>query len=105
MASLFKFHFTPEYLQSFNYPQDTLEWKFGLETSPAVWVGMMLLAILTINLLPVRAYGEIEYVCGCIKMVVIVGIIVLNVVLNAQNSHKYGTSRFQFYESPWKSVV
>ncbi len=34
-------------------------------------------------------------------MVVIVGIIVLNVVLNAQHSHKYGTSRFQFYESPY----
>lgn len=61
----------------------------------------MLLAILGINLLPVRVYGEIEYVCGCIKMVVITGIIMFNIVLNARNSHLNGTSRFQFYQSPY----
>jgi yeast amino acid transporter len=101
VASLFKFKFEPEYLASFSYPQETLQWTFGLNTNPAVWVGMMLLAILAINLLPVRAYGEIEYVCGCIKLIVIVGIIMMNTIINANNTRTNGTSHFQLYQLPW----
>lgn len=89
-----------EYLQKMDYPQETVQWQFGLETNPAVWVGLVLLAILAINLLPVRVYGEIEYICGCIKMVVIVGIILFNVVINVRNSRDNGTSPFLYYSSP-----
>ncbi|CAG8953760.1 hypothetical protein HYFRA_00006651 [Hymenoscyphus fraxineus] len=101
VASLFKFQFTPEYLQSFNYPRETLQWSFGLETNSAVWVGLALLGILLINLLPVRVYGEIEYVCGCMKMVVIVSIILFNVIVSAQRTGQQGTHAFQFYQQPW----
>ncbi|CAG8975003.1 hypothetical protein HYALB_00012135 [Hymenoscyphus albidus] len=101
LASLFKFQFTPEYLQSFNYPRETLQWSFGLETNSAVWVGLALLGILLINLLPVRVYGEIEYVCGCMNMVVIVSIILFNVIVSAQRTEQQGTHAFQFYQQPW----
>jgi amino acid transporter len=84
-----------------DYPQETVQWQFGLETNGAVWVGLVLLAILAINLLPVRVYGEIEYVCGCIKMIVIIGIIFFNTVINVRNSRNNGTSPFLYYSSPW----
>jgi amino acid transporter len=100
VAWLFKFEFTSEYLQTFNYPQDRLAWDFGLNTNPAVWVGLCLITILLVNLLPVRAYGEIEYFCGCLKMIVISGVILFNVIINARNA-KNGEARFQFYESPY----
>jgi len=101
VASLFKFQVPLDYLREFSYPHETVQWTFGLNTNGAIWVGMALVAILAINLLPVRVYGEIEYVCGCIKMIVIVGIILFNFILNVQNTHKNGTSPFQLYESPW----
>ncbi|KAH8687915.1 amino acid permease/ SLC12A domain-containing protein [Tricladium varicosporioides] len=100
VASLFKFKFESDYLTQLNYPRETLQWDFGLGTNPAVWVTLCLVGILLINLLPVRAYGEIEYVCGCIKMFVIVSIIILNVALNARNSSRNNTSPFQFYQQP-----
>lgn len=102
LASTFNFQFDPAYLQSVNYPLDTLQWNFGLNTDPAVWVGMGLFAILLINLLPVRAYGEIEYVFGCIKLVVITGIILMQIILNARNSHgNTDAGSFTYYQSPY----
>jgi len=63
---------------------------------------MCLLAILIINLLPVRVYGEIEYVFGTIKIVVITGIIMMQMILNARNSNgNTDAGTFTFYQSPW----
>lgn len=102
VAQLFNFGFTKDYLREFNYPRENLGWGFGQETSPAVWVGIFLIVVLLINLLPVRAYGEIEYVCGCIKMVVIVGMILANVIINGKNANNgQSHSRFQFYQAPY----
>lgn len=102
VAGLFKFQFSQEYLRSVNYPHETLQWDFGLHTSPAVWVGIFLIAILLMNLLPVRVYGEIEYVFGCIKMVVITGIILFNVVISGKNVNDgRSTGRFATYQSPY----
>ena len=102
VASTFKFRFDPAYLQSVNYPLDKLQWTFGLNTDPAVWIGMCLLAILIINLLPVRVYGEIEYVFGTIKIVVITGIIMMQMILNARNPNgNTDAGAFTFYQSPW----
>lgn len=102
MAQLFNFEFAPDYLKAVGYPEPTLGWHFGQTTSPAVWVGMVLIMILLINLLPVRAYGELEYIFGCFKMTVICGIILFNVVINARSA---GTgdnpSRFRYYQSPY----
>ena len=102
IAQLFNFEFSEDYLRAVEYPQDTLRWQFGQDTSPAVWVGIFLLAILLINLLPIRAYGEIEYVFGCFKMIVIAGMILFNVIINERNTHRgENRSRFEFYRSPY----
>lgn len=102
VAELFQFGFTNEYLQAWNYPQETLEWSFGLSTNPNVWVAILLVVIFLINLLPVRVYGEIEYVFGCIKIVVMVGLIMFNIVINALNvQNGRQSSAFSNYDSPY----
>jgi yeast amino acid transporter len=101
VAELFQFGFSKEYLQSFDYPQETLQWSFGLDTNTAVWVGIVLVLIFLINLCPVRVYGEIEYVFGCIKIVFMVGLIMFNVIINAINVHQgRQSSAFANYNSP-----
>lgn len=55
-----------------------------LDVSPAVWVLLFWIVVLVVNLLPVRWYGELEYVFGCFKMIFIVGLIMFNVVLSAK---------------------
>jgi len=85
-----------------NYPRETLQWDFGTNTSPAIWVGMFLLGSLLINLLPVRIYGEIEYYFGCIKMVVMVSLILFNVVISGKNvANGTTTGHFFTYQSPY----
>jgi yeast amino acid transporter len=102
VAGLFNFQFPQEYLQSMNYPRDTLQWDFGMNTSPAVWVAMFLLAALIVNLLPVRVYGEIEYCFGCIKMVVMIALILFNIIISGKNvDNGTTTSRFFTYQSPY----
>jgi amino acid transporter len=100
VAQIFTFEFPPEYLHSpsvngFDYPEKTLQWSTR-NTNPAVWVSIFLLVILFVNLLRVRIYGEIEYWIGCLKMLFIVGLIMFNVVINAQT----GTG-FKYYQAPW----
>ena len=100
-AQMFQFGFTKQYLEAFSYPRETLEWSFGLHTNPNVWVGIILIVVYLLNLLPIRAYGEVEYVFGCIKMVGIAGLILFNVILNGKMVND-GTlpSPFSTYDSP-----
>lgn len=73
-----------------------------MDTSPAVWVVVFLLATLLLNLLPVRAYGEIEYLFGCCKLFVICGMIFFNVIINARNANDgQSRGRFEYYKAPY----
>lgn len=102
VAGLFNFQFSQEYLRSMNYPRETLQWDFGMNTNPAVWVAMFLVVALLINLLPVRLYGEIEYYVGCVKVVVMVSLILFNVVISGKNvENGTTTGRFFTYQSPY----
>jgi amino acid transporter len=95
---LFNFRFDPAYLANAKYPTKTLQWTAGIHTSPAVWVGIFLLIVLFINLLPVRQYGRIEYIAGCIKITFLVGLIVFNTIINGRRRHH--EDRFWTYETP-----
>jgi yeast amino acid transporter len=102
VAEMFQFGFTKEYLEAFNYPRETLGWKFGLNTNPNVWVGIFLIVTFLLNLLPIRAYGRVEYVFGCIKMVVITGLILFNVIINAKSVRDGRlSSPFSTYDAPY----
>jgi amino acid transporter len=96
---MFKFQFDPSYLEAVEYPDDSLQWKAGVTTSPAVWVGIFLIITLLINLLPVRQYGRIEYIVGCLKIIFLVGVIMFNIIINARK--RFHTDSFWTYDTPW----
>ncbi|KAI4093234.1 MAG: hypothetical protein LQ344_003061 [Seirophora lacunosa] len=50
--------------------------------SPAVWVTIFLLGIISINLVGVRGYGEAEFVFSIIKVIAVIGFIILGIILN-----------------------
>jgi yeast amino acid transporter len=99
ITEIFRFQFQSSYLQEFNYPRDTLSWPAGVSTNPAVWVGIFLIIILLINLLPVRQYGRLEYIFGCLKIILLVGLTMFNIIINAQQ--RFHSTRFWTYQSPW----
>jgi amino acid transporter len=84
VTQIMDFQFPTSYLKEQNYPDETLEWPVGQNTNSAVWVGLFLVVIGAINLLPVKIYGRLEYMFGCLKIIFITGLIMFNVVLNAR---------------------
>lgn len=102
VAQTFNFSFPVNYLKENNYPQETLTWTFGQETSPYVWIGLTLIIILLINLLPVRLYGEVEYIAGCIKIFMMVLMILFNLIISGINANNGNTpGRFWTYQQPY----
>ncbi|KAK4445450.1 amino acid permease-domain-containing protein [Podospora aff. communis PSN243] len=99
ITEIFRFRVDPAYLRDVNYPEPTVEWAAGLGTNPSVWVGLFLIVILVVNLMPVRQYGRLEYIFGCIKLTFLVALIMINVVLSARQ--KFHSTRFWTYETPW----
>ncbi|KAG8525499.1 uncharacterized protein KY384_009143 [Bacidia gigantensis] len=55
-------------------------WNSGI--SPAAWVSIFLLLIISINLFGVKGYGEAEFVFSLVKIVAVVGFIILGIILN-----------------------
>jgi amino acid transporter len=88
IAQLWQFRFDPKYLEEIGYPDKVLGWDTE-GYSPALWIFLFLVLVGLINTLPVRHYGQIEYVFGVIKIWFISLLIVFNVVVSAmQRVHK-----------------
>lgn len=84
ITQLFRFQFQDSYLEEIGSSISSL--GYGPRTigvDPAAWVFIFWLIILLVNFLPVRWYGEIEYVFGCVKMLFMVGLIMFNVIISA----------------------
>ncbi|OAA47255.1 proline-specific permease [Beauveria brongniartii RCEF 3172] len=62
-----------------------IHWYTGENVDSAIWITLCLFVIVIINLLPVIIYGELEYIFGCIKMVLIVLLIVTMLILDVMN--------------------
>ncbi|KAI9770162.1 MAG: hypothetical protein M1839_003264 [Geoglossum umbratile] len=77
-------------LMAFNY-DEAIVWTFGERMSPVLWIFLLLIYMTVTNLLPVRLFGEYEYICGCVKMVTITGLILLMVIItNGSSSLPHG---------------
>lgn len=50
--------------------------------SPAAWVAIFLVVIISINLFGVRGYGEAEFVFSIIKVIAVIGSIILGIILD-----------------------
>ncbi|KAK2751054.1 glyceraldehyde-3-phosphate dehydrogenase 1 [Myotisia sp. PD_48] len=52
------------------------------DISPAAWVTLFFLLIVSINLFGVRGYGEAEFMFSIVKVVAVIGFIILGIILN-----------------------
>ena len=101
VSQLFSLQFEESYLSNVGYPEPVLEWTFGQNTNPAVWGTLVLIIIFIVNLLPVRAFGEVEYVVGCCKMIFICLLIFLNVIINSHSVDSSPPPLFKYYNPPY----
>ncbi|KAF2466167.1 uncharacterized protein BDR25DRAFT_238012, partial [Lindgomyces ingoldianus] len=104
ITQLFKFRFDPHYLQKLQYPDPSLGWKVGQETSPAIWCVIFMAIILAVNFLPIRRYGQVEYCVGTIKILFFVLLIMFNIVLSGLQLVPRG-GRFWTYNAPYGFAV
>ncbi|EPE34140.1 proline-specific permease [Glarea lozoyensis ATCC 20868] len=65
-----------------------INWVVGGEVDAAVWIALFLVIVVAINMLPVKYFGEFEYVFGCFKLMFIVMLIVLMVCLDTMQPRK-----------------
>jgi amino acid transporter len=54
-----------------------LNWETGERVDNAVWISVFLILVVTFNMLPVRVFGELEYIFGCFKLMFISMLILL----------------------------
>lgn len=75
-------------LEEAGYPDSTLEFAPGI--SPSVVVFCFLIVLFLLNMLPVRQFGQMEYIFGLIKMLFIILMIILNVYLQIRQPVQHG---------------
>jgi len=97
ITHIFQFEYPEDLLREAGYPATTLRsWP---DVSPSVIVFLFLILMGIINLLPVRQFGQIEYIFGSLKIIFIVIMIVLNVVLHIVQPVYHGP--FWTYNDPY----
>ncbi|RDW92329.1 proline-specific permease [Coleophoma crateriformis] len=91
----------------FRYDDGTtfLSWKVGENVDPAVWMSLFLVIVVCVNMFPVKYFGELEYIFGCIKLTFITMLIVMMLILdimtprsNAYYKTPIGT---KYWDSPY----
>ncbi|KAG9233712.1 proline-specific permease [Amylocarpus encephaloides] len=65
-----------------------INWVVGGEVDAAVWIALFLVIVICINMLPVRYFGEFEYIFGCFKLMFIVMLIVLMISIDTMQPKK-----------------
>ncbi|KAK6540005.1 hypothetical protein TWF694_008838 [Orbilia ellipsospora] len=71
-------------------PTPEFDWPRQVYASNAVWIAIFLIVVLLINLLPVRVYGEVEYIFAWTKLTCIICLIFVMLVLNLRTTDRYG---------------
>ena len=70
------------------------------QVNPGAFIAVFLVAIVAINYLGIRFFGEIEFWLSSIKVLVIVGLIICMVVLAAGGGPNHHATGFQYYRHP-----
>ncbi|KAI0743850.1 amino acid permease [Daedaleopsis nitida] len=69
-------------------------------TSPAVWITMCLVVVITINVFGAGAYGEVEFIFASIKVITICGLLILGLVLDLGGGPTHDRIGFRYWKSP-----
>ena len=73
-------------------------WPNGV--AAAVWITILYVAIFAINCLPVRVYGELEFLLGSIKLTTIVGLMLLMFIITLGGTPTHDRIGFRFWKNP-----
>ena len=68
--------------------------------SPAVWITLLYLVIFLLNCLPVRVYGELEFILGSIKLLTIVGLMILMFIITLGGGPNNDRIGFRYWKDP-----
>lgn len=68
--------------------------------SPAVWVTIFLVVIISINLVGVQAYGEAEFVFSMVKVIAVIGFIILGIILNVGGGRNADYIGGRYWQNP-----
>lgn len=79
-------------------------WKYdgtaAATVSPAAWVALFWVVIVSINLFGVKGYGEAEFIFSLIKVLAVVGFIILGIVLVCGGGPKGGYIGGRYWHNP-----
>lgn len=75
-------------------------WVDRDRVNPGVFIAVFWIAIVLLNYLGVRFFGEVEFVLSTIKIIVICGIIILSLVLALGGGPSHDRTGFRYYSDP-----
>jgi len=80
-------------------------WDRDKSISPAAWVTIFWVLIVSINLFGVKGYGEAEFVFSIVKIIAVIGFIILGVILNCGGGpkHEYIGGRYWHHPGAFNS--
>lgn len=74
--------------------------SFWTDLTPAVVITIGLVLILSINLMNVRWYGDVEVVSGSIKILCFVGLVIVSIVITAGGGPNHESIGFRYWHNP-----
>lgn len=78
--------------------------NYWSDLNPAVWLSVFIVVIVAFNSYNVRFYGEVEFIFGCLKILLIAGLIILCIVIDLGGVPHIDRIGFRYWkESPFKA--
>ncbi|KAF7592247.1 hypothetical protein BBP40_000448 [Aspergillus hancockii] len=68
--------------------------------SSGVWITILFVPLVIVNCFPVRAYGELEFIFGAIKLTTIVGLMILMLVITLGGAPTHDRIGFRYWKDP-----
>ncbi|KAF2860394.1 hypothetical protein K470DRAFT_282108 [Piedraia hortae CBS 480.64] len=75
-------------------------WMPPEKVNPGVFITIFLIAIIVINYLGIKFFGEIEFVMSSIKVLVLIGLIILCIILAAGGGPNHQATGFKYWHHP-----
>ncbi|GAB1200480.1 hypothetical protein APSETT444_009853 [Aspergillus pseudonomiae] len=73
--------------------------------SPAVWITILFVPMVVVNSLPVRTYGEVEFILGAIKLTTIVGLMLLMLIITLGGAPTHDRIGFRYWKHPMEEYL
>ncbi|OBA19149.1 hypothetical protein METBIDRAFT_79706 [Metschnikowia bicuspidata var. bicuspidata NRRL YB-4993] len=75
-------------------------WVSVEKVNAGVWIAIFLVIIITVNVLGVKFFGEIEFWLSCIKVLTCIGLIILLLVIALGGAPTHDRLGFRFWQDP-----